>query len=75
MGHIKFPIASFVIHLGLLHATILLDRLREADGEVGVIDSCPTVRDAVTRQQGVVFHPKLCPEHFAVIVIDAMDQI
>ncbi len=49
--------------------------LAEADGEVGVVGSRPSVGDAVARQQGVVFHAQVGPQRLAVVVVDAVLQV
>ena len=47
----------------------------EADGEIGIVRSCPAIGDTIARQQGVVFHAEVGPKGLAVVVVNAVLQV
>ncbi len=55
--------------------TIVYDGLGKGDGKVGIVASRPAVRNPVTRDKGIVHDPDPRPEHFAVIIVDAVKQV
>ena len=72
---VEFAPAAIVFGLLQLTIAIVGDGLVEADGKVGVVRSRPAVGDAITRQQGVVFHAEVGPEGLAVVVVDTVLQV
>ena len=73
--YVKTSPETVVQRLPLFLVTIVADGLREGDGKVRVVGACPSVGDAVAGQQGVVLHTEVAPQHFAVVVVDAVHQV
>ncbi len=48
---------AVVQYLFLILISVLLDGLRQGDGKIGIIRTCPSVGDAVSREQRIVLHP------------------
>ena len=53
--------------------TIIPDRLRESDREIGIIRPSPSPGDPIPRQQSIILDTQVCPQDFPVIVIDPVE--
>ena len=75
VSHVEFAPHAVVFGLLQFPIPIVGEGLAEADGEVGVVGPGPSVGDAVSGEQGVVFDPKVGPEGLAVVVVDGVLQV
>ncbi len=58
-----------------LLAAVVLDSFVEGDVEIGVVGAAPAVGDAVALDGVVIYHVALCPEGFAVVVVEAVVEV
>ena len=54
---------------------VIGDGLGKRDGEIGLIEAGPAVRNPESRHEGVVDNPQARPENFAIVVVDAVEQV
>ena len=71
----EFSPESFVINFLHILVTIVTDRFRQRDGKISIVGTCPSIGNAITGQQSIVFHPDLRPKRLAVVIIDTMIQV
>ena len=73
--HIKFAITTAVVHFRLFIASVMDNGFGKRHGEIGIVGTCPAVRYAVAGDEGIVFYTDVCPQHFAVVVVNAVYHI
>ena len=66
---------SFIIRLLTVTIAVTLQGFAQGNGEVGIVAPCPSVRDAITRQQRIVLHTQTGPKRFTVVIVNAMPQV
>ena len=59
----------------LVLVAVVQNGVGERDGEISVVLSSPAVRDAIARQQRVVFNTKIAPKRLAIVVVDAVSEV
>ena len=72
---IEFPPESAVGWLLAVAVTVAFQRFAQGDGKECVVAACPSVGDAVAREEGVVLHAEACPKGLPVVVVDAVCQV
>ena len=65
-----------IILLGLhIAIAIVSDGFAEGNGKIGIVGTCPAIGNAIAGDESVVFHSQGRPQHFPVVVIDAVEQV
>ena len=72
---VKLAPETIVILRFPVNVSIILNRFGKRDGEVCIIRTCPTVGDTISCKQSVILHSQGGPKHFAIIVIQTMQQV
>src|SRR5262249_58800802 len=75
LQHAAAGAEALVALLRLVHQAVGGERLRELQGEEDAAAGGPALRLPEAGDPPVALHPDLGPQHLAVVVVDAADQV
>ena len=64
-----------ILRLFHIAVAIAFNGLAQCNGKISIIAIGPTIGDTIAGEQGVVFYAYAAPQHFAIIIIYAMQHI